>query len=253
MEHNLNLFVDKPDILILTETWLDKYDLNPELNLKEYLVYRTDRSVPRCINDNCPSRISDSHTFGEIVECSCETKRGGGVIIAIKRSLTSSAIDITSNYDEISCVEEVYVTVCFGDVKYLLSALYMPPYATDFDYLVHIENIENIIGRFRDHKLIICGDFNLPKVCWYYQDGLRYSTQTDCDPSTKQCANLLFNFYSTFNFSQVFPNHTRKNYTLDLMFADFNTVHYYHSSDQLLPLDKQHHESATFILQNKSS
>ena len=230
------MFIDKPDILILTETWLDEDVSNLELNLKDYLVYRKDRIVPRCIGENCPSNSSvDSIAPGadEIVECTCGTKRGGGVIIAVRKHLSSSSIDITSNYDEVSCAEEVYVKVSVGEINYILTALYMPPYASEFHYLVHIENLENIINSFSDCKLVICGDFNLPKAYWYYHDGLKLSIQTGCDLKTKHCANLLHNLYSTLNLNQVFPNHTHKSYTLDLMFAKYNTVHYYHSSDQL--------------------
>ena len=136
-----------------------------------------------------------------------------------------------------------------GEIIYIRAALYTPPYATEFDYLIHIENTEYIVNNFSDHRLVVCRDFNLPRINWSYNDGLRHHPQTDCDSVSKQCAPLLCNFYFTLNFDQFFPNHTSKNYTLDLIFVEFDTVQYYHSSDQLLPLDKQHHESATFILQ----
>ena len=67
----------------------------------------------------------------------------------------------------------------------------MPQYANVSDYLFHIENVEYIANNYSDHsdhtviKLVICGDFNLPKVNCFYQDGLQYCTQADYDSVTK--------------------------------------------------------------------
>ena len=87
LEHNLNLFLDKPDILFLTETWLDQSVLNAELNLKEYFIYRTDRSLPKCANEDCPSMTAEVDDVDVEEECTCLTKRGGGVLIAVKNNL----------------------------------------------------------------------------------------------------------------------------------------------------------------------
>lgn len=43
LQNNLNLFINDPDIIVLTETWLTKDILNSELNLKNYNIYREDR------------------------------------------------------------------------------------------------------------------------------------------------------------------------------------------------------------------
>ena len=95
LEHNLNMFLDKPDILILIETWLDSDISNSEINLKEYSIYRKDRNVPRCFGENCPGNVADyANVQGECVnECNCDTKRGGGVLVAVSNHLTSSAIN----------------------------------------------------------------------------------------------------------------------------------------------------------------
>ena len=37
------MFVNKPDIIILTETWLNDEITNNALNLNDYFVYRCDR------------------------------------------------------------------------------------------------------------------------------------------------------------------------------------------------------------------
>ena len=100
---------------------------------------------------------------------------------------------------------------------------------------------------------MVCGDFNLPKINWYYQDHLQYLTEIECDAKTKLCASLIWNFYSKHNFDQVFPNYSGKTYTLDLLFAEHNTMLFHHSLDQLVPVDKQHHDSAIFILHNDSN
>ena len=63
----LDLFTYEPDILILTETWLTKYD-DPIIYLKNYNIYQTNRSFKN-------------------------KKRGGCVAIFVKKMYKSSIID----------------------------------------------------------------------------------------------------------------------------------------------------------------
>ena len=63
----LDLFIYEPDILILTETWLTKYD-DPIIYLNNYNIYQTNRSFKN-------------------------KKRGGGVAIFVKIFYKFSIID----------------------------------------------------------------------------------------------------------------------------------------------------------------
>ena len=219
-----------PAILILTETWLNYTISNHELNLSNYLVYRSDRKLDE---------------KGEIVQ-------GGGVLIAIARYIKSSSLKVTHVTDTI--IDELYVKVTHGNgLKYIFGVVYFPPAATIKDYQIHIDNAEYINNSFEDYKFIMCGDFNLPKISWLCQDHSQYFAHDTCNSQDSECALVLCNYYSTLNLEQVHPNHTAKNYSLDLVFAEQNLMNFNHSSDQLVPIDKQHHESATFMLKTNIS
>ena len=129
------MFINIPDVIILTETWLNYKIDDQELGLNNYYVYRRDRKLK---ND-------------KIV-------KGGGVLIAIAKSLKSSAISNiqTSN----TVIDELYVKVKLkNNIKYVFGVVYIPPYAVVKDYQIHIENAEKISYQFKDHKFIYCGDY----------------------------------------------------------------------------------------------
>ena len=233
------MFVNKPDIIILTETWLSDEIKNYELNLSDYSIYRCDRKNNR----------------------GSGTSIGGGVLVAISKSLKSSLIKLQSHQHNIECksqsndspinIDEVYVKVKVGLDKYIVGAVYIPPYDTINSYYTHVSNLDYITSTLKDHKLIIGGDFNLPKINWHYDESLQCSKLNDCSPLKWQSALEICNLYSMHNLEQVFPDHPDKAYSLDLLFADPGSIKYIHSSDELVPPDKQHHICATFTLSGK--
>ena len=60
---SLPSFINRPNIIVLTETWLDHCVSDYELNFYDYVVYRSDRSLS---------------SNGDII-------RGGGVLIAVSK------------------------------------------------------------------------------------------------------------------------------------------------------------------------
>ena len=48
------------------------------------------------------------------------------------------------------------------------------------------------------------------------------------------------------------PNHPNKGYTLDLAFSSSNILKFLHNQDVIVPLDKEHHYSATFAFEDKN-
>ena len=105
IEASLNTFVDVPHIIMLTETWLHEKISNPELSLSKYRVYRNDRFC----------EDSDNPTVG------------GGVLIAIDKTFSSSQIVLSSNDEDNLKLEELFVKVTIGRNKFIFIVVYIPP------------------------------------------------------------------------------------------------------------------------------
>ena len=48
-------------------------------------MYRTDRSLPKCANENCPSITAEVDDVNIEEECTCVKKGGGGILITVKK------------------------------------------------------------------------------------------------------------------------------------------------------------------------
>ncbi len=107
--YELNTFIstEKPDVLLLSETWLNKSIKDNEiLNSNNYNVYRNDRS--QCSH---PSDPNDPSKY---------KKYGGGVLIATRS-------DIEASYKRISMrrgAEIVAVEITIKGVKYIFCVVY---------------------------------------------------------------------------------------------------------------------------------
>ena len=219
------MFVDVPDIIILSETWLNDDVSLLELNLKHYNIFRSDRE-----------RYSDGAVH-----------RGGGVLIGIINSI--KAMNVSAMLQKLEeGYEELLVRITTCNDKFLIGAVYFPPSCTERDYLEHILRLEEASSTFNDHKILLCGDYNLPHIHWGIQS-CGPPSSTGLTPGTaKLYSSIIYNGYSTYQLAQHHPIHLTKGYTLDLMFGDVQLVRYMHSSDQLVPIDKLHHGSATFSI-----
>lgn len=126
------------------ETWLTDKHLSTEYFPNDFEIYRCDRSG---------------------------NKKGGGIVILIRKSL---------------CKSERIVIDCDIDIEYIclklynrnsfvyVYALYVPPMNTDEQtkriiYEKHVEMLDRIDKNDNDSILVI-GDFNLPKIKWYRMD-----------------------------------------------------------------------------------
>ena len=136
------MFINKPDILLLTETWLVDDISNNELNLNGYFVYRTDRR---------------QDTDGV-------TTRGGGVLMAVSKSLKSSRITPNNDISRWSRAEELFVKISANEFKFIFGVIYIPPNSEIDLYYYHVKNVELIKNKRKDHKIVLRGDYNLPKT-----------------------------------------------------------------------------------------
>ena len=132
---------DKPDILCITETWLQPALPNSLIVFdSNYSVFRTDRSSDRT---------------------------GGGVcILTSNATIKATLVAIPSKFLHL---ELCAVDISFGKVKLRLFVCYRPPSSnTDVHALQYVKDIYTCIDKLFpvDSTVIICGDFNFPNVDW---------------------------------------------------------------------------------------
>ncbi|MGL1889688.1 MAG: hypothetical protein OCD76_24455, partial [Reichenbachiella sp.] len=123
---------EKPDIVVVTETWLKPTIPSSDIVPNYYSVFRKDRP-------------------GE--------KRGGGVMIAVhNRLLSSVCMDMDTD------CEIVWVKVELCNAKDLfIGAFYRPPTSKHT-----LDELDKSIDKLRNSNSIVClcGDFNLPNITW---------------------------------------------------------------------------------------
>ncbi|XP_077997350.1 uncharacterized protein LOC144450581 [Glandiceps talaboti] len=122
---------EKPDIIIGTESWLNKNITNGEIFPDDYQAFRR-------------YRVHDTH---------------GGVFIA-----TSNTLIATERPDLATDCEIIWVTIQLKGLKPLyIGAFYRPP-STDSTY---ITELQKSLGKKPAHAHVwLLGDFNLPDINW---------------------------------------------------------------------------------------
>jgi len=126
------------DVIVLTETWLPPDIKDAGLGFVGFKVYRLDRN---------PNNSSFSS--------------GGGVLIAIKSSLTSHPVPLN-----ISNVEQVLALLSINTNNLLLGCLYLLPASPLTIVESHLSSIENVLSNFKPPSVIFCFDYNIPHINW---------------------------------------------------------------------------------------
>ena len=205
--------------------------LNSELQLGNYVVYRKDRHV-------------SNHDFSRVLN-------GGGVLIAVNSRIMSKELKMV---DSNTSMDFLIIELDLRSNKWIICLSYFPPTSSLQNYLDYFNIIDSLQEKYNNHKFMICGDFNLANAKWInVEDGLDLKIQKGCSPVNNLSSSSLNNLCSLLGLEQLYPDHPKKNYTLDLMFTSVGYVRYLHSQDALVPFDFNHHESATFLLSNQGS
>lgn len=124
--------VHRPDVVALTETFLNSSVNSGELFPPGYIVLRKDR-------------------VGDV--------GWGGVLIAVKDVFNVQVID---NIDGLTVDKEVlFVSIARRGIKFVLCVVYLPPNYSTERYLGVLACIENAICMFQSSKIVLLGDFNL--------------------------------------------------------------------------------------------
>ncbi|GBN78909.1 hypothetical protein AVEN_101668-1, partial [Araneus ventricosus] len=190
---------DDHDVILITETWLcDDID-SLELFDERYLVFRRDRGSS---SDSC--------------------RRGGGVLIAVKKCFNPCILDLPG-----SDLEAVWLSIKLNHrQKMLVCVVYFPPSSRADTYVEFFDCFENF-GFF--DNILICGDFNLP----IYDD-----FGNNKNPLVIELSNFV-NLYNLAQFNNTF-NCNNKFLDLILTDIDFSQISVWHSDKPLVPEDKHH-------------
>ena len=175
---------DKPDFILLTETWLNSKITDSLIAIPGYELFRDDR-----IN-----------------------QRGGEVSIYCKQQINNNKIKVTLNdsFTLPSITNSLWLNIEMGNVKLLLGCVYAPP-------RISLQELELLVGAldvaFGEDMAFICGDFNFPEIDW--------QSLTLCRPSVVSGAFL--EAYKSWNVKQIidFPTRLRgdQQSLLDLEFV----------------------------------
>ena len=83
-------------------------------------------------------------------------ERGGGVFIAVKRSVTAELIPLND-----SGLEQIFVKIKGFGHDIIIGYVYVPPYSRVEVYYIHLSAITYIKNAFANSKLLIFGDYNI--------------------------------------------------------------------------------------------
>ena len=203
-----HIFHEKPDIVILNETWLQHHILDSEIfPNNSYKVFRRDRS---CISH--PADHKNPKKF---------KKQGGGVIIAIRSDLDVKTVEFKLEGSPAKAEILSVVLTSGSGHKVCISTLYRVGNLGAENLLEVERHLKSLAISKSIHKHILIGDLNLNKTSW--TDGL------------STCSNES-NFIELFNelgFDQLInePTHRCGN-TLDILLCNQPQIV---SNIQLLP------------------
>ena len=152
-ELNTYIHTDRPDVVILNETWLKKSIGDHEIiENTQYKVFRKDRSIL-----SHPSDPNNPRKF---------KKFGGGVLIAIRSDLNATSKRISMR----NGAEIVAIEVTIGGSKFIFCTCYRVGTLGHNNY----DSISNSICSFykskKPKKIFIVGDFNLSSATWPLDD-----------------------------------------------------------------------------------
>lgn len=163
------------DVVALTETWL-----KPDIQDREIF--------PSSLNFN-------------VYRCDREVQRGGGVLIAIKKSITSFAVALSNRKTEFTSI-----CICHPNGKTIICVCYRPPNSdSNFSDDLHI-NLTEIKTLYPKADIILFGDFNFPSINW---SNLSFTGSGESGSFLDVCHD--------FNLTQLVDQPTRDANILDLV------------------------------------
>ena len=170
----------KPDVIFGTETWLDASIKDSQVFPDGYNIYRSDRKI-----------------------------NGGGVLIAVKDNLVTSAVpELHTDCEIVWCKLEIV-----GLKTLYLSAFYNPKTSNSKGYEEYGKSMEKM-NRIKNAFIISAGDFNLPGWDW---------ENNNIKPNTQHIANheRFGEILDDNSLQQLVKSPTRGQNVLDLIITNY--------------------------------
>lgn len=161
--------------MALTETWLSSEITDGEVlpDSNDYIIYRRDR----------------------------DDRRGGGVLLAIKKHITSFLVPMSSS------LKILWVCVSFPHSNALYGICYRPP-DSSYNFISEShDNITSIRSKYNKADMFLLGDFNFPDIDW---QNLRGQSRASCE---------FVQLTLDFSLVQLTDQPTRINNILDLLLS----------------------------------
>ena len=189
------------NVIILTETWLNDSFFDSELVCENWVLFRMDR---------------DYEGLG--------LTRGGGVLIAIHKSIPCSSVDLVLD----RTIEQTWAKIVTENLSLFIGVAYVPPSSPLDVYESNLRQIEAIINhmKFQDNCLLL-GDWNL-KVDWKVDDEIpglllprfpqNYSSSLDHEDNFISIEYSILKFLLSKGFVQLNSNLNSIGNILDLVF-----------------------------------
>lgn len=207
----LKLSACEYDVIVLTETWL-RPDVASAEFAANYSVFRCDRSA-----------------------ASSTLQRGGGVLIAVKASLSCSSVELV----DCGNIEQVAVRVNLCKTKIYVCGIYLRPNSPPALYSTHEAAVHQICERAMDSdRIVIVGDYNLPQLVWSYDEDV--NSLLPSNASTEQEIALVESMVAS-GLHQLNSLLNSNGRTLDLAFVNEpNDVELIEPPSALLRIDNHH-------------
>ena len=153
LEINTYINVEKPALVMLTETWLKKSIKDNEvIENSDYNIFRSDRS-------------QTTHPCDPINPKKYR-KYGGGVLIAIRSDIEATVKRISMRRG----VEAVAIEVTINESKFIFCNCYRVGTLGPNNFDSFIQSFQQFFKSKKPKKIFIAGDFNLSSVSWPYDE-----------------------------------------------------------------------------------
>lgn len=164
------------------------------MGLYDYVIYRYDRNINT-------SYLS----------------RGGGVLIAIRKSFPSKPLIIQNNNLEI-----LFVLIKLHGQSVIIGSVYIPVRSDQNIFDTYFNSVESLYHKNPNATFILVGDYNLPSA--KFSNAISYFN----------------NKLSYFDFSQFNNTKNINNVTLDLVISNSHLIDIENISNPIVPIDPLH-------------
>ena len=161
-----------------------------------------------------------------------DSRRGGGVLIALRRHLVTSHVSVNNSQN----VEQVWAKIQLTGKNIFIGAAYIPPNADPQAYEQLVTSTKEIMNQANPaDNVFLTGDLNCP-VTWV-PDSENPCLLRSIDGTTSQV--VFLDSLTSLGLSQICNIHSRNQ--LELIFTDLDSDFVVERAAYLLKRDSYHH------------